>query len=201
MNAVDAYIARVMDAVPPPLRMRMPIADDLRAHVAERIAHGATEDEAVSAFGDPSVLATSYLQAEPMHAAGHAPRVLAKLIDVGVIVLVTALVALLATLITQHRHVDVIMIAASLVASMAYPLYTLLAELRDAQTLGKRWTKLAVVHENGTRISAWQSCVRQLPFFAQLVFIDAAFALFTGNRQRAVELLSHTRVIALNPVP
>lgn len=201
MNAVDAYIARVMDAVPPPLRVRMPIADDLRAHVAERIAHGATEDEAVRALGDPSVLATSYLQAEPMHPAEHGPRLLAKLIDVGVIVLATGLLALLVNLITQQRHVDIIMIATGLVAGIAYPLYTLVSELRDAQTLGKRLMKLAVVHECGTRISAWQSCVRQLPFVAQLALIDAAFALFTVNRQRAVELLSHTRVIALDPVP
>ncbi len=201
MNAVDAYIALVMDAVPPPLRVRMPIADDLRAHVAERIAHGATEEEAVRAFGDPSVLATSYLQAEPMHAAEHAQRLLAKLIDVGVIVLATVVIAVLVALVTQQRHVDVIMITAGLAAGMAYPLYTLISEVLDAQTFGKRWMKLAVVREDGTRISVWQSCVRQLPFFAQLAFIDAAFALFTGNRQRAVELLSHTRVIALNPMP
>ena len=201
MNAVDAYIARVMDAVPPPLRVRMPIADDLRAHVAERIAHGATEEEAVRAFGDPSVLATSYLQAEPMHAAEHAQRLLAKLIDVGVIVLATVVIAVLVALVTQQRHVDVIMITAGLAAGMAYPLYTLISEVLDAQTFGKRWMKLAVAREDGTRISVWQSCVRQLPFFAQLAFIDAAFALFTGNRQRAVELLSHTRVIALNPMP
>ena len=201
MNAVDAYIARVMDAVPPPLRVRMPIADDLRAHMAERIAKGATEDEAVRALGDPSVLAISYLQAEPLRAAAHGPRLLAKLIDVGMIVLATVMVALLVTLITQQRHVDVVMIAAGLAACVAYPLYTLVSELREAQTLGKRWMKLAVVHEDGTRISTWQSCVRQLPFFAQLVFIDAAFALFTGNRQRAVELLSRTRVIALTSVP
>ena len=201
MNAVDAYLARVMDAVPLPLRARLPIADDVQAHLAEHIARGASEAEAVQAFGDPSPLAVSYLQAEPMRAAEHGPRFLAKLIDVGVIVLATVLIALLAILIAPQRDVEVIGIIAGLVACIAYPLYTLFAELHGAQTLGKRWMQLAVVAEDGTRISALQSCVRQLPFFAQLMFIDAAFALFSDNRQRAVELLSHTRVIALNAAP
>ena len=198
MNAVDAYVARVMDAVPPPLRARLPIADDVRAHLAERIAHGASEVEAARAFGDPAALAASYLQAEPMRPAAHGRRLLAKLIDVGGVVLAVLLIALLATLITPERYVELVLIAAGLAVGITYPVYTVIAELLSAQTLGKRWMKLAVVQENGARISAWQSCVRQLPFLAQLVFIDAAFALFNSHRQRAVELLSHTRVITLD---
>jgi hypothetical protein len=39
--------------------------------------------------------------------------------------------------------------------------------------------------------------LRQLPFFGQFYFIDALFALFTERRQRAFELLTKTRAVAL----
>jgi len=201
MNAVDGFIARVTGAVPPPLRAALPIAEDVRAHLAERVAHGATDAEAVLAFGDPLALAASYLQDEALRAPNHAPRLLAKLIDIGAVLVATALLALIANFASAQRYTEVIVIAGLVIASVALPTYTAVAECRSAQTVGKRWMRLAVVQENGTRISIAQSCVRQLPLLVQLVFIDAAFALFNGNRQRAVELLSKTRVIALTHAP
>jgi hypothetical protein len=42
--------------------------------------------------------------------------------------------------------------------------------------------------------------VRQLPLFLQVGWIDAMFVLFTDRRQRAFELLSKTRVVAVGTV-
>jgi hypothetical protein len=39
--------------------------------------------------------------------------------------------------------------------------------------------------------------LRRLPFFAQFFFIDALFVLFTQKQQRAFELITKTREVAL----
>ncbi len=54
---------------------------------------------------------------------------------------------------------------------------------------------MRVVRESGARIGLGQSFVRQLPQFLQVFWIDVMFALFTERRQRAFEVLSHTRVV------
>ena len=59
---------------------------------------------------------------------------------------------------------------------------------------------IRVVRESGARISLGQSVLRQLPFFAQFFFIDALFALFTERRQRAFELITKTRAVAIVPI-
>ena len=56
---------------------------------------------------------------------------------------------------------------------------------------------IRVVRESGARIGLGQSFLRQLPFFGGFFFIDALFALFTERRQRAFELLTKTRAVAL----
>jgi uncharacterized RDD family membrane protein YckC len=75
-------------------------------------------------------------------------------------------------------------------------MYTVVAEWRFGQTVGKYLFDLQVVRESGGRISFGQSFVRQLPLFLQVGWIDAMFLLFTDRRQRAFELLSKTRVVA-----
>ena len=42
-----------------------------------------------------------------------------------------------------------------------------------------------------------QALLRQLPFFAQFFFIDALFVLFTEKHQRAFELVTKTRAVAV----
>jgi uncharacterized RDD family membrane protein YckC len=56
---------------------------------------------------------------------------------------------------------------------------------------------IRVVRESGARIGLGQSLLRQLPFFGQFFFIDVIFALFTDKKQRAFEMLTKTRAIAV----
>jgi uncharacterized RDD family membrane protein YckC len=75
--------------------------------------------------------------------------------------------------------------------------YTVVAEYRRGGTTGKRVMHIQVVRESGARISLGQALLRQLPFLGQFFFIDVMFALFTDRRQRAFELLTKTRAVAL----
>ena len=75
--------------------------------------------------------------------------------------------------------------------------YTITAEYKNGGTIGKRLMHIQVVRESGVRISLGQALLRQLPFLGQFFFIDAAFALFTDRKQRAFEMLTKTRAVAL----
>jgi uncharacterized RDD family membrane protein YckC len=71
----------------------------------------------------------------------------------------------------------------------------MVAEARYSRTIGKHLFGLRVVRESGTRISAGQAVVRNLPIFLQVFWLDALFALFTDRRQRAFEMLAKTIVV------
>ena len=73
----------------------------------------------------------------------------------------------------------------------------ILAEHYAGQTVGKRVMGIQVVRESGARISLGQSAIRQLPLLGQIFFIDVLFALFTDKHQRAFELITKTRAVAV----
>ena len=193
---IDDYINRVLAALPQATPERSQIALELRGHIAERMEGGGSAEDVLRQLGDPVALAESYLTAVPLVSAPFGRRVAAKLID---IVTVIVFMALLAVFLTQLTSAEVMMGFAFLIVliggSFTFGLYTIVAEFAAGETLGKRVMKLRVVRESGRRIGFGQAIVRNLPMFLQVYIIDALFAVFTENRQRAFELLSKTRVV------
>jgi len=164
---------------------------ELRSHIAERVEHGQTVDEALQQLGDPVTLAESYLAAIPLVPATFWRRGAARIIDFLAFACVCApIVWLLAR--TVPFAIVLIVAVIFLAAGSLYPL---IAEYQFGETLGKHLLGLRVVRESGGRISFGQSVVRQLPMFLQVFWIDVMFALFTDKHQRAFEVLSKTRVV------
>ena len=193
MITLDDYINRVLAAMPRELPTRSHIAMELRGHISERIAHGDPLEDVLSRLGDPVTLAESYLSAEPLVRASFGSRAAGKLIDVLIVLVAVSPLALLAWRSLGFGAVGV----AAIAASFTFGFYTIAAEYVSGHTLGKRLMGLRVVRESGSRISLGQSIVRQLPMFLQVYVIDVCFALFTEQHQRAFELLSKTRVVAV----
>ncbi len=194
MTAQD-YISRVLDALPPDMPAREQIALELGGLIAERLERGQSMDAVLAQLGDPRVLADSYLSAVPLVPATFSSRVWAKLLD-GALIVVPAVIVACTAWFTMHREIaGFIVIAAVIACSFGFALYTVVAEHRSGQTMGKRMMGLRAVQESGARISLGQAVVRQLPMFLELFAIDALFALFTEKHQRAFELLSKTRVV------
>jgi len=192
----DEYIDRVLDAMPPRTPRRAQIAAELRGHIAERVASGQPLDAALGGLGDPAALAASYLDAVPLTNAPLGPRVLAKLLDIALVLLgVIPLMCITWVLAGSRPYFPILL--ALLIASGGtfFWVYTVIAEWQAGQTLGKRVFGLAVVREDGMRISGGQAVVRQLPVLFQFYWIDVLFALFTEKSQRAFEMLSKTRVV------
>ena len=192
----DDYINRVLDAMPRFTPRRAQIAAELRGHIAERMASGQPLDAALGSLGDPAALAASYVSAVPLEPAPHAPRLLAKLVDVAlwVVVLVPLLCAIW-LLGADRPYFPILLFLAIGGTSVGWWIYMVAAEWQTGQTLGKRLFHLVAVREDGTRISGGQAVVRQLPVLFQFYWMDVLFALFTERHQRAFELLSKTRVV------
>jgi uncharacterized RDD family membrane protein YckC len=199
LSPEDQYIASVMAHIPPATTLASQVAMDLRSHIAERLDAGQPIDEVVRQLGDPERLAESYLVAVPLVSATFGSRVIAKVIDFLVIGgSCLGLGLLLAALVYFADNGAIAVFVAPVmivILAVGFPVYTAIAEHRDGYTIGKRLQGLRVVRESGARISFGQSCVRQLPWFLQIAFVDALFALFTEKSQRAFEIISKTRVI------
>lgn len=194
-TTAEDYVKRVLEAIPRATPRREQIAMEVRGHIDERVSHGQSVDEAIAQLGDPTVLAESYLGAEPLVSASFIDRAGAKLVDV-LLSLVPSLVLLIAAWRAFGLDPLPLFLAAALVGwGLLFGLYTIVAEYFYGETIGKHLFNLVVVRESGARISLGQSFVRQLPALFELTVLDALFALFTRNSQRAFELLSRTRVV------
>ncbi len=191
MNAEQSYIDRVITQLPYEAGLRQQVAMELRSHIAERVEHGQTVEDALGQLGDPQTLAESYLAAVPLVPVSFWRRAAAKLLDVLVSLGVSAPIVWL--FFWRFKFFAGVLAIGFLLAISAF--YPLLAEYRFGKTLGKHWLGLRVVRESGARISFGQSVVRQLPLFLEVFWIDVLFALFTEKHQRAFELLSKTRVV------
>jgi len=193
---IDAVISRMPAATP----RRAQIATELRGHIAERVANGTLLDEVLRQLGEPAALADSYLAEVALTVAPHGRRILAKLVDVVLVLLLIAAIALLIAGLTAvkmgEEFVWLALMASFIIGGILAALYTIVLEWRYGYTAGKYLCGLLVVRESGARISFGQSVVRQLPAALQVGWVDAMFALFTDKRQRAFELLSKTRVVA-----
>ena len=191
MSVEQSYIDRVVTRLPHEPALRQQVAMELRSHIAERVEHGDSVEDALRQLGDPETLAESYLEAVPLIPASFGRRAAAKLLDAVAYVAVCA--PIVGFLVWRFEFVIGMIVGGFLLAISAF--YPLFAEYRFGKTLGKHWLGLRVVRESGARISFGQSVVRQLPLFLEVFWIDVLFALFTEKHQRAFELLSKTRVV------
>jgi uncharacterized RDD family membrane protein YckC len=202
MIAEETYIDDVLSHVPHGTS-RSRIEMDLRAHIAERVEQGQPVEEAIRQFGDPRMLAESYLVSVPLESASFLSRTAAKLIDFALVTAGTAgmiwslwwLLGSTGVAESYPTLAGMILPVCVLTFVVILPAYFIAAEYITDQTLGKRLLGLRVVRESGTRISLGQSFVRQIPLAASIFVLDALFALFTENSQRAFELISKTRVV------
>jgi uncharacterized RDD family membrane protein YckC len=208
MSIENEFIDSVLSRIPLGAR-RDQIEMDLRAHLAERVDSGQTIEEAIRQFGDPELLAESYLASIPLVPASFMSRAAAKLIDIpGILLAACGLVWLAWRLIgpTGESFLESfsdqrMLLIGIAVGILVIPGYFVAAEYMTGQTLGKRAMGLHVVRESGARISLGQSLLRQLPLIGEFFFLDVLFALFTEKKQRAFELITKTRVVRVEEEP
>jgi len=197
MNADQIYIDRVIAQLPLEPTLRTQVEMELRSHIAERVEHGQTVDDALRQLGDPVVLAESYLAAIPLIAASFWSRAAARLIDFFGVLSLSVPIVVVVILTVRPELAFFIALAVVLTVLILGGIYPVIAEYRYGKTVGKHLMGLRVVRESGARIGFGQAVVRQLPMLTQVWWIDMLFALFTDKHQRAFEVLSKTRVVVV----
>ena len=204
VSPMEVYIHRVLAHLPSTPTLRAQIAMDLRSHITERLEHGQSIDDVMQQLGDPATLAESYLGAVPLVSATFGARAIAKIIDF-VALWIGAFAIIFGgmwVVIEPQERIHWIFFAVPLslgVGSLLLVAYTIIAEYRTGQTIGKRLMHLRVVRESGASISLGESFVRQFPTLLQIAWVDCLFALFTEKSQRAFEIISKTRVVRASP--
>jgi uncharacterized RDD family membrane protein YckC len=205
VSPVEVYIHRVLAHLPSTPTLRAQIAMDLRSHIAERMEHGQSIDDVMRQLGDPATLAESYLGAVPLESATFGARAIAKIVDFVALWIVTLAILLIGgwfVIGEAHVRAEWLFFTVPLslgLGSLLLVAYTITAEYRTGQTLGKRLMHLRVVRESGASISLGESFVRQFPTLLQIALVDCLFALFTEKSQRAFEIISKTRVVRASP--
>jgi uncharacterized RDD family membrane protein YckC len=193
--SADDFVNRVLAKMPTATPRREQIGMELRGHISERMNAGEPLHQILEHLGDPVALAESYLSAVPLIAGDWWSRATARLIDVGLPVVLLGPAALLIWLATPPEWVPPLLFVYLFVGGTTIAIYPMVAEAMYGKTVGKHLRGLRVVTESGMRISAGQAIVRNLPWMLEVWWIDALFALFTDKSQRAFELLSKTRVV------
>ncbi len=207
MSEIDRYVREVLQFIHATPSQRARIEADLRAHLAEAVASGESPEAAIRRLGTPQQVAGEFMASVPLHYAGFGVRLGAFLIDLALILALSASAlvsaALLANFVPREPQgggylVGAIFILAALALALAVPalfiLYFPIMEGRFGQTLGKRLLHLWVLKENGLPIGFREAFLRRLPFYFEFAPIDALFIPFTQKRQRAFDIVARTIV-------
>jgi uncharacterized RDD family membrane protein YckC len=206
---IDRYVTLVLRRIPRAAAERARIASDIRTHIQDRVEAGQTPEEAIRLMGPPEELALGYLAQIELPLAPLGRRFGAFLIDllIGMMVVGPALGLwfgfVLAPLWGVKGAGDLLIwwifpIVAILVGLSALALSVLYFPVLEAvygQTVGKRVLGLCVTTEQREHIGWGAAILRRLPLFFELFWLDALFALFTRQRQRAFDLVAKTVVV------
>lgn len=205
MSAIEAYVHEVVGRISPAVPARGRIEADLRTHLAERVAAGAGEGEAVARMGPAGEVARAYLEATELEWAGWSRRLGAFLLDVALgatLVFSLALVVVYALprgpggeLGTLEPPIGIAVGFAAAVVFVLGILYFPVLEASFGQTVGKRAFGIGVAREDGSRVGLGAATIRRIPLLFDFWPIDAAFLFFTGKRQRAFDIVARTVVV------
>src|SRR5262245_40608251 len=144
----DDYVNDVLSRMPAHTPRREQIGTELRGHIAERLAQGRTLDDILRDLGDPGTLGDSYLAEVPLALPPHGRRILAKLVDVVLIVFLFAALVLPAAGLTAlkvgEEFVWIALCVSFIAAGILASLYTVVLEWRYGYTVGKYLNGLRV---------------------------------------------------------
>lgn len=204
MSAIEAYVHEVIGRIAPAVPARGRIEADLRTHLAERVAAGAGESEAVGRMGPPEEVARAYLDGVEFEWARWTRRLGAFLLDVALGATLLLALALVATFALAHGSdgepeitlpVAIALWLAAAVVFVLAILYFPVLETLFGQTVGKHVFGIGVAREDGSRVRFGAAVVRRIPILFDFWPVDAVFLFFTQKRQRAFDIVARTVVI------
>lgn len=204
-GSVEGYVEEVLRRIPRPLGERERIAMELRSHLADELEAGVSVEDAVARMGSAEEVAKGYLAEVDFAEASIMQRVAAFLLDLllGVVFLALAGLVLWSLLASRPEGgVSVVggllwvsVLALGVTVPVLSVIYFPVFEALFGRTAGKRVMGIYVTREGGEAAGWGPAIVRRIPFFFDIFWLDAVFALFTRRRQRAFDLVARTVVV------
>lgn len=176
-----------------PAERRQDIIQQLRGDYEAKIAEqGAAK--VLGALPVPAELAREFAADLPLKPAGHLRRILAFALDILVMLLpILAVLWLLVHAVAWQSTLVLVLGIMTIIGIIV--LYFPLTEGMFGRTAGKFFTGLLVTREDGRPCGFAESFLRRIPFWFNLLLIDAIFALFLAGRQRAFDRVAKTLVV------
>jgi uncharacterized RDD family membrane protein YckC len=208
-NIAEQYVEKVMRLIYAPEKERAQIRSDLEGHLREGMERGEDMTALVERMGDPREVAAEFMSAVPLVYAGFGRRTAAFLVDLAVLVLfagaAAALTILLSNAVPRHPStlaenfyggalILLVLVGANACIAMLLAYFPLL-EGRFGRTLGKRLFGLRVLSEDGLPASYWQTFLRRLSFYFEILPFEALSIPFHPKRQRWFDVLAKTVVV------
>lgn len=205
MTTAKEYVAKVGDELPRWYPERTRVLEDLRAHLADRVAAGENEEDVVGLMESPQDFARDLAEGLRLVPASIARRAGAFLVDALGFPLLFLGLPLLAGRIIEGPSTVVGGLGWGELMVVSLPpmnllilsvIYFPIAESIFGTTVGKHLFGLGVVVEDGMRVTWSRSILRHIPFIVTPILpIDLVFALFSSRRQRAFDRVARTLVV------
>ncbi len=208
MNDIDQYVHDVLHNIHASAAEGQRIEADLREHLQEATAVGQSPRAVIDHMGSATEVAAAFMSQVRLNHAGFWIRLLAFALDFlvmfALICVDCAMLALVDSIFPRNPQglewvlgaVLLFIIFGGALAMIGIGiLYFPIQEGRFGQTLGKRWTGLFVLKENGMPIGYKEAFLRRLSFYFNFLMIDALFIPFTANKQRAFDIIARTIVV------
>lgn len=208
MSEVEQYVREVVRHIRASAQERQRIEADLRAHLEEAVRAGEAPSAVIARMGSPAEVAVEFMARKALPYAGFWPRLAAFAVDMAAIFVGAGLAAVVglvaANLVPQEpRGLGYVVGAVAILVALGSALgavglillYFPLLEGRYGQTLGKRLLGLRVLKESGLPIGYKEAFLRWLPYYFEMLPVDALFIFFTAKHQRAFDIVAKTVVV------
>jgi uncharacterized RDD family membrane protein YckC len=209
MNTQDQYIKQVLQNIHATPADKARIEAELRDHFQAAQEAGEISDQAIGHLGKPAEVAEGYMAQIELDQVGFWPRLAAFAIDMLLILLTAAILAVisvaLSSLVPAHpmsildtlggAFLILLIISCGIAALGLILLYFPILEGRFGVTLGKKLLGLRVLKENGLPIGYKGAFIRHISYFFEILPVDALFIPFTARKQRAFDIVARTLVV------
>ncbi|MBD3167247.1 hypothetical protein GF324_11655 [bacterium] len=221
MVSIDDYIREVKRGIVATPERKRKLEEDLRVHFNELRSEGIGPGEALARMGTPEEVAAQFMEETPKKYGGFFHRLAAFLVDAGLIaaaIMPVGLSAMLTMVWSANRLEQLsrlgdnisatepvfliltilamltsgLLLVSIMVAGLIY--FPFFERIRGA-TPGKMLLGLHVLTEEGCAIGWKEALIRRIPFYFEIMVLDAIFVPFNARKQRAFDMVAKTIVL------
>ncbi len=219
MRTLDDYLHEVRMHLVASTTDKERFLEDLREHALQMLEDGHSESQVMEKLGPPGEIAREFMQDRKVRYAGFLERFVAFFLDMGLtsgaVTLIVFIIGGLPIVLTEPALFKEILTFGASESSVIHVnlfeaaflglfilsgtavslLYFPVSEHLWGWTLGKRVLGLKVIQDDGAPLSLGNAFIRRIPYYFDLLALDAVFIFFLDKKQRAFDRVAKTVVV------